>query len=242
MISKLGIKLFNAAKKAYPLSASGKTLMPKKAVFSLKNPYILEAVPENRLKELQIFEGKKLNTVSRILDNQDYDIILNRYKKILSGFSEEEFKILYKKAFPNTKIPTDVNYDAFVFLNNLSPEIGSKFDAHGLAKIGVADQLKQLNTLLTKGIDKRKPFHTAPLVSKNNAGVGAGLGTGGHAYRDGSFIVVGEKSKLIEESGIKHVIVNDAYYNIIEDLRKKFPKINFVRADESVEYFTKLLS
>ena len=245
MVIKLGIKLFNAVKRAYPITQSGKSTMPLKGKFSLKNPYILEAVPENKISELQIFEGKKLKTVCRILDDDNYPQILSRYRKLSSskGFTDEELQLLYKKAFPNIKIPTDVNYDAFVFLNNLPPEIGSKFDAHGLAKIGVADQLKQLNTLLSKGIDKNKPFYTAPLVVKNSAGAGAGLGTGGgHAYRDGSFIVVGEPSKLIEESGIKHVIVNDAYYSIIKDLQQKFPQVSFVRADEAVEYFTKLLS
>ena len=245
MVMKLGIKLLNAVRRAYPISAGGKSIVPPKINFSLKNPYVLKALPEGKLSELQVFEGKKLKTVSRVLDSEDYPQILSRYKKITSkkGFSDEELQVLYKKAFPNIKVPTDVNYDAFVFLNNLAPEIGSKFDAHGLAKIGVADQLRQLNTLLSKGIDKNKPFYTALLVAKNSAGAGAGLGTaGGHAYRDGSFIVVGEPSKLIEESGIKHVIVNDAYYNIIDDLGKKFPQIGFVRADEAVEYFTKLLS
>ena len=171
MVMKLGIKLLNAVRRAYPVSAGGKSIVPPKINFSLKNPYVLEALPEGKLSELQVFEGKKLKTVSRVLDSEDYPQILSRYKKITSkkGFSDEELQVLYKKAFPNTKVPTDVNYDAFVFLNNLAPEIGSKFDAHGLAKIGVADQLRQLNTLLSKGIDKNKPFYTAPLIVKNSA-------------------------------------------------------------------------
>ena len=107
----------------------------------------------------------------------------------------------------------------------------------------ISEQLKELNKLLTNGIDKTKNFFTAPLALPAEViqGAGAGLGTaGGCAYRSGSFILVGEKSKLIEESGIKHVIVNDAYYNIINDLQRRFPEVNFVRADKATEYFTKL--
>lgn len=243
MFIKLGTRIFKSVKNAYPLTLSGKTKMPSNIKFSLENPYILEALPEKAIGDLKILEGKKLKTVCSILDNDNPSNIINRYKKLLSintkGFNETELQLLYKKAFPNTKVPTDANYDAFIFLNNLSPEIGAKFDAHGLAKVSVTDQLKQLNKLLSKGIDNNKPFYTAPLATRND--VGSGLGTaGGHAYRDGSFIIVSDKSKKLCEDGIKHVIVNDAYYKIINDLQKKFPNINFVRADEAVEYFSKL--
>ena len=158
--------------------------------------------------------------------------------KAKKGFDNGELKALYKKAFPNGKVPTDCNLDAYVYVAMLPENIGSKFDAHGIAKISVTDHLKQLNKLLTEGIDNTKSFYTAPLVAPK--GVGAGIGTSGSAYRDGSFILVGDKGKLIEDSGIKHVIVNDSYYNIISDLQRKFPDVNFVRADNAVNYFSKL--
>ncbi len=243
MFVKLGTKLFKSVQKAYPISTNGQSLMAKNVKFDIKNPYILEVLPEERIDELCIFNGKKLKTVCSILDNDNYIDIKNRYKKLLpeisKGFSDDELNSLYKKAFPNIKIPTDVNCDAFVLLNNLSPEIGSKFDAHGIAKISITDHLRQLNKLLTDGINPDKPFYTAPLVAKGN--VGAGIGTAnGSAYRDGSFILVSDKSNKLCKNGIKHVIVNDAYYNIISDLQKKFPNVNFVRADNAVEYFSNL--
>jgi len=71
--------------------------------------------------------------------------------------------------------------------------------------------------------------------------LGAGLGTsGGHAYRDGSFIIASGKNKTLLDNGIEHVIVNDAYYNVIDDLARKFPNINFVKADVAAEYFEDL--
>lgn len=156
------------------------------------------------------------------------------------GFADDELKNLYLKAFNGIKVPTGVNDDAFLYLNRLDKDIASRFDAHGLAKINVPDQLKQLNNLLSKGIDQSRNFYTAPLAAKT-AGVGAGLGTGGgHAYRDGSFIIVSGKNKSIAKDGIDYVIVNDAYYNIIDDLVKKFPQQKFVRADEAIIFFNKM--
>ena len=117
MFIKLGTKLYNHAKRAYPILADGTAIIPPQIKFSLKNPYILETIPDKKLEELKLFEGKKLKTVCRILDNDNYTQILNRYKKLCSqskGFSEAELQILYKKAFPNIKVPTDINYDAFI--------------------------------------------------------------------------------------------------------------------------------
>ena len=241
MVLKLGLTILKAVKNSYPVLRSGKSAMPKGLKFDLKNPYILEVLPEKGLGNLKKLEGKKLNTVCRVLDREDFPALLSRYERLSlkGGFREDEFQKLYQKAFPSGKVPTDTNLDAFVFLNDLKPEIGAKFDAHGLAKVSVTDQLRQLNNLLTKGIDKDKPFFTAPLSCDPKLGSGLGTG-GGHAYRDGSFIVVSGKGKAIAADGIEHVIVNDAYYPIVADLRQKFPNINFVRADGAVEYFNSL--
>lgn len=227
-MGNLGKIIFNAVKKSYAVSADGVSKMPKGTKFDLKNPYILEALPEQKIDEFVKFDGKDLTTVCEILDN----------RQIRKGFDSGELQALYKKAFPNIKVPADANCDAMVYLGSLPERIGSKFDAHGLAKESVPAQLKQLNNLLTNGIDKTRTFCTAPLVAPK--GVGAGLGTGGSAYRDGSFIIVADKGKSLVDDGIKHVIVNDAYYKIIDDLKRKFPDVNFVRADEAVEYFSKL--
>ena len=177
-------------------------------------------------KENKMLNSWKSSLVSRLNGQQ-------------TGFSKEELHKLCQKAFNGTKGPSGVNYDAFVYLNDLNPQIASRFDAHGLAKIGVSDQLSQLNNLLSKGIDKNRQFFTAPLaVADDAAGIGAGLGTaGGHAYRDGSFIVAAAKDKKLAQDGIRYVIVNDAYYNIIDDLAKRFPNQQFIRADKAAEFF-----
>lgn len=241
MVIKLGLMIFKAAKKAAPIALNGTSKMAKNAKFSLKNPYILEAVPENAINSLNIFEGKKLKTVCRVLDSENSAQIMARYQKFCNrsakGFSDVELNTLIKKAFPNGR-PTWENCDAMFFLADLPADIGSKFDAHGLAGGHyVYEHLIQLNKLLTDGIDTSRRFHTAPLVNKYK---GVNLGTAGHAYREGSFIIVSGKSKTLMDGGIKHVIVNDAYYNIIKDLQQKFPDVGFVKAEDVVEYFSKL--
>jgi len=226
MIGKLGFKIFNAVRKNFPLTTGGISTMPKNLKFNMNNPCILEVLPENRIGEFVKFNGQDLQTVCKQLDN------------VSKGFDRGELKLLWEKAFPAGKVPGDSNCDAIAYLSALPESICAKFDAHGIAKISIPNHLEQLNNLLTNGIDKTRTFCTAPL--SGNPLAGSGLGCGGSAYRGGSFIVVGEKSKLLENSGIKHVIVNDAYYNIVEDLQQKFPDVNFVRADNAVKYFTKL--
>ena len=227
------IKYITQLKKSYPVSVNGSAIVPPELKFDITNQYILETLAYEKTAQYIRYNGENLKRACKLLDKT----------KINKGFSESELKDLYKKAFPNIKVPSDINCDAMVYLNSLPDEVGILYDAHGLAKNSVPDQLNQLNELLTKGIDKTKKFFTAPLaVSKEEAaGFGAALGTsGGCALRDGSFIIVSDKSKLLVDSGIKHVIVNDAYYNIIEDLRRKFPEVHFVKAENAVDYFSKL--
>lgn len=156
----------------------------------------------------------------------------------VQGFSEKEIRALgYKMA--RRVDGEDLNQDALVYLGRLSGEIGEKFDAHGISKGFGHEQLGQLNSLLTKGIDNTRPFHSAPLTfKKENLAAVVALGAGG-PYSTGSFIIVSDKGKPLT-SGIKHVIVNDQCYNLISDLENKFPHVNFVRADKLVEYFTNL--
>lgn len=241
-MTKLGKIIYNALQKRGPILINGTRPDYSKMKLSLQNPYLLEALPENSLHSLSWIEGKKAGTVCRILDTPDCSKIIERYKKFCirnsaKGFSNIELKNLYKKAF-NGHIPHDPNCDALVFVNTIPTEIASQFDAHGIAKGLVTDHLVSLNKILSEGIDKSRNFHTAPLLAKTQ-GVGAGLGTSGSAYKDGSFILVSGKSKRLED-GIETVIVNDAYYKIIDDLRQRFNGINFVKAEDVAEYFTKL--
>ncbi len=118
---------------------------------------------------------------------------------------------------PETNIPFEL----------VPGEIGSKFDAHGIAK---NDQLEKLLQLLTKGIDDSKPFYTAPFELPNDvkALMGPALGTnGGIAYKDGLAVVTSGCNEELIKNGIKHVFINDVYKKLVEPLSKKFSQYNF---------------
>ena len=80
---KLGQAIYNAFAKSAPIAIDGTIKLAKNVKFSLKNPYILEALdPTNyNINSLNIFEGKKLKTVCRIIDSPNYSQILNRYER-----------------------------------------------------------------------------------------------------------------------------------------------------------------
>ena len=123
---------------------------------------------------------------------------------------------------------------------NVIGKIISRFEENALRIVALKKVFLSKNDAQKfYAIHKDRPFFTAPLSCDPKLGSGLGTG-GGHAYRDGSFILVSDSGKSLCTDGIKHVIVNDAYYHIISDLRRRFPKVNFVRADEAVEYFSRL--
>ena len=236
----LGTALKRAAQKAYARTLSGEVVNPQNMKFSVKNPYILEALPPDTVELLSTLEGKSFNKVCRLLNNPNYRKIIEKYKALFNiGFNNDEIKHLLIKSRATINALSISNVDAMAYLGMLPREIGKQFDAHGISKGSVSDQLCQLNNLLTKGIDKKRPFHTAPLRCEQ--GAGAGLGCGAGALSDGSFILVSGKGKQLLDNGIETVIVNDTYYSIIGDLRKRFPKVNFVRAENLIPYFNNLV-
>lgn len=86
-MQQLGKLIQNTVKRGLPVLKDGVKISPK-IKFSLKDPYILDAIPDNiNLKSLEIFENKKLNTVCRVLDDVDSDKIIARYKSFCKKYS-----------------------------------------------------------------------------------------------------------------------------------------------------------
>ena len=105
----------------------------------------------------------------------------------------------------------------------VTSDIGSQYDAHGIAK---SNQLGALLNLLRNGINQGQNFDSAPLESNNNSGAGIGTASGS-AYKDGAFIVMGAKGKTLKD-GIHNVLVSDHVANTIPALKKEFPTVNFI--------------
>lgn len=189
---------------------------------------------ENALQ--QIRDQEKANKIREELGIPTQEI---NSEKTLDSLQEEakplttkEVEEIKRNAYAKVK-QGEGNFD--LMINTVDWEVGQRFDAHGLAKESVPAQLRQLLDLIEKGIDPDKPFHTAPLEINPNkkAAMGAGLGTaGGTAYKDGSFIILGEIDRKIQQSGIKYIAVNDAYYDSIPRLQEAYPQVQFIRADK----------
>lgn len=107
-------------------------------------------------------------------------------------------------------------------LMKIPKDVGSQYDAHGMAK-GLGNDLDNLQTLLKNGIDNKKPFYSGRLSDEGHQS----------PFTNGSFVVTAGKGETLKANGIENVIVNDAYYHAIPDLQKEFPNVKFIRADEA---------
>ena len=121
-------------------------------------------------------------------------------------------------------------------LNEVPPEIGCRFQGHGISKGYFDSQAQQLDNLLTNGIDPNRVFYTAPYAFKDKKAGGAFGTAGGTCYKDGLFVVLGEIDDVDFEKGIKCVVVNKPLYDKIEKLSELYPDVIFVRMCEVADY------
>lgn len=106
-------------------------------------------------------------------------------------------------------------------------EIGINYDAHGVAK---SQQLDQLLNLLDHGISKDHDFYTAPfeVPADVKAGLASALGTsGGTAYKDGLAVLTSGYKEKIQDSGVKHVFINDVFSGLKRPLQEAYPQYQF---------------
>jgi len=116
---------------------------------------------------------------------------------------------------PETEEPT---------FRTVSGDVGCNFDAHGIEK---NDQLEKLLSLLESGINKEKPFLTAPFslppMERGAAMADHKVGSG-VCYQSGLAVVTGGYREGLVERGIKYVFINDVYAELLAPLRKLFPQ------------------
>lgn len=133
----------------------------------------------------------------------------------------------------------DGNQDLMV--EKIDVEVGKRFDAHGIAKKTATEQLETLLSILDNGIDPKRPFHTAPLAADPTAQGALAVGLGAaEAYRNGSFIILGNIDTPISKGGVKYVLVNDIYYDAIPKLKKAYPSVEFIKANEANARLTEI--
>jgi hypothetical protein len=105
---------------------------------------------------------------------------------------------------------------------------GARVPAHGMAKVATLGQgVRDLINLLTNGIDENRTFYWDSLTNPNKNTGGATGTAGGHAYRDGPFIItfregLNGQPKVTDITG---VLVNPAHEELVAPLQKMFPNL-----------------
>jgi hypothetical protein len=157
------------------------------------------------------------------------------------GLSEEDIREISRSAcafvesqptvkLPFGEMPYDSKSDMMIGLHQIPDEVGKRFDAHGIAKGLVADQIRSLNQLLTTGIDPHKPFHSMPLKGAESAA--AALGAAG-PYA-GSFVILGEVDRQLMD-GIRYVLTDPSFETSIPLLAERFPEVDFIPVSSAAQ-------
>ncbi len=108
-------------------------------------------------------------------------------------------------------------------------EEGSSVPAHGVAKAATLGQaIKDLVSMVRGGIDPSRTLYYDSLTN-SRGGAGAGTGTaGGHAYRDGPFIITfreGLNGRQPTSADITGILVNPAHSELVAPLQSMFPNL-----------------
>lgn len=150
----------------------------------------------------------------------------------------DQYKERFQEEFPEGQ-------DLSQALAAMPPEVGRRFDAHGIAKGG---EFASFINLLTKGVNPEKNFSTTNLMVNIEAGqVGAV-----NPYDDGGIIVIGPvnepKEMNAERKGIfdtrtsktdiQYVALDQQYYFALPQLQEAFPNIKFVKAKDLVTFMS----
>ena len=112
----------------------------------------------------------------------------------------------------------------------MTPEVGMRFDAHGIAvKSGSA--VNELDALLTEGLHDNQTFYTMNFID-GGVNLASTLGAA-HPFTEGGLIVVSDVDTMINETGIKYVVVGEEYMNGMDILTSKYPDYTFVPWNEA---------
>ena len=142
------------------------------------------------------------------------------------------------KPFFNSHNIVEASIDSEM-LSGWDKYLGSKFEAHGIAKGSLTEQKNSLLALLDNGISDKT--YTAPFcfTPEDGPALGAGYGVEDGAYKDGLAIVVSDYKKFLED-GIKLVLLTDLAETLIPTLQKMYPEVMFSKLSDAQQAFETL--
>ena len=212
------------------------------------NKYLIDQIPpqyKGMTSEALEVVWVSPNAIAVTIDGgrEEHNKELARRKEILNALRNQEIKNklndiyfknrngLYDEMF---SVSHGLLPDGTIF-EKIDGEIGQHFDAHGISKVSIFTQYKNLINILDNGIDKNKTFYTAPFEIPNDKrqAMASAMGTsGGTAYKDGLAILISGYNQSIQENGIKYVFINDIYNDIVDNLQKIYPNYRIHKLSE----------
>ncbi len=163
------------------------------------------------------------NQESRIPTDEDYKAAVNLLH-------------WYKRFGQQLEKPNPIGMQADVMRNlggdraAIPPEIGSRFDGHGITDMGVTPAVNNLRNLLRGNLDQQREFYTARLRQDDatESGMAAIDGTAG-PFSDGLFILVIHPDEMLiqrlpdgsRKIDVAAVIVDSAVFEIGQNSEKR---------------------
>lgn len=166
---------------------------------------------------LDLSASHKIEEQSKKIDKLK-EIYLKIYIKNRRNLSDEAF-IVSHWVYPFS--------DELKAFEKISWEIWQHYDAHWIDKL---DMLWNLVKILSEWIDNSRTFFTAPFEIPNEikAALWPALWTSWWtAYKWWIAVLVSGYEKSLLKDWIKYVFINDAYWELIEQLKVCFPEYSF---------------
>lgn len=107
-------------------------------------------------------------------------------------------------------------------VENISPEVNDKFQAHGIM---TGDVDANLLDLLNNGIDADRGFNSGP-PKGGTSGVDS-------TRNVAPYIILSDSGKSVQETGIKNVVLVGPAAQNIDKLRSRYPDVNFMTSSEA---------
>lgn len=169
-------------------------------------------------------------------------------KKLSEKYKTQIEENLYKDIDNWGEPYTDYQKSIEHFLKEVPEDTLKHFQGHGITKKSTLDQLAgALNILANKSI-------------KGWCGPLEGSTQGYNAYRRGFFLIISNFDKPLASfkkdnnenipetneigwlADIGAFVIDTKYYPIVEELKKMFPEVNIIKANELTQYFKKQVS
>ena len=133
---------------------------------------------------------------------------------------------------------SEIEMDSFRNDGCWDDNLGTHFDAHGIAKGNLEAQKKSLLELCKNGISEQT-FSAPFCFTEESSGAGAGLGVADGAYKNGLAVVISDYKKSLKD-GIKLVLLTDLGESLLPSLRKMYPNIMFEKLSQAQKAFETL--